>query len=88
MAFINIEIKARTTRAAEIRKYLQEKDAAFIGTDLQTDTYFNVANGRLKLREGDIENNLIYYSRAETGGTKHSNVDMMQVADPPVLNHQ
>ena len=87
MAFINIEIKARTTRATEIRKYLQENDAAFIGTDLQTDTYFNVPNGRLKLREGNIENNLIYYSRAETGGTKQSNVDMMQVADPPVLKN-
>ncbi|HEX6182061.1 MAG TPA: class IV adenylate cyclase [Chitinophagaceae bacterium] len=87
MGFINIEIKARTTRAAEIRKYLQENGAAFIGTDHQADTYFNVTNGRLKLREGKIENNLIFYSRAETGGTKQSNVEMMQVADPPVLRN-
>ena len=87
MAFINIEIKARTTRVADIRKYLQENGAACIGTDHQTDTYFNVNNGRLKLREGNIENNLIFYSRAETGGTKQSNVEMMQVADPPVLKN-
>ena len=31
----------------------------FIGEDNQEDTYFNVAKGRLKLREGNIENSLI-----------------------------
>ena len=87
MAFINIEIKARTTRAAAIRQYLQEHGAEYRGTDEQTDTYFKVAHGRLKLREGNIENNLIYYSRTETGGTKQSNVEMMEATDPPALKN-
>ena len=55
MAFINIEIKARTERTKEIRQFLQEQYAQFKGIDEQTDTYFNVSNGRLKLRQGKIE---------------------------------
>ena len=85
MAFINIEIKARTARAATIRQYLHDNHAEYKGTDHQTDTYFKVTNGRLKLREGDIENNLIYYSRAETAGTRQSDVDMLEAANPPAL---
>ena len=85
MSFINIEIKARTNRSADIRNYLLENGAEFRGTDNQTDTYFNSAQGRLKLREGNIENSLIFYNRAETGGTKQSNVDMMEASDPSAL---
>jgi predicted adenylyl cyclase CyaB len=47
----------------------------FKGTDHQIDTYFKVPHGRLKLREGNIENNLIYYEREEkcaAGGLKES----------------
>jgi hypothetical protein len=31
--------------------------------DHQKDTYYNVPDGRLKLREGNIENALIWYQR-------------------------
>ncbi|MBS1562896.1 MAG: adenylate cyclase, partial [Bacteroidetes bacterium] len=58
MSSINIEIKARTTRTDEIRQLLLGEGAEFRGTDHQTDTYFNVPKGRLKLRQGNIENNL------------------------------
>ena len=85
MAFINIEIKAKTTRSAEIRNYLLQHGAEFRGTDHQTDTYFNTSHGRLKLREGNIENSLIFYRRAETSGTKQSDVDMMDAHDPAAL---
>lgn len=85
MAFINIEIKARTTRAHDIRQYLQEHGADYRGTDHQTDTYFKVLNGRLKLREGNIENNLIYYRREETEGIRQSNVEMTEVKNAAVL---
>ena len=57
---LNIEIKAKTSQPEFIRNYLDHNKAEFRGTDLQTDTYFNVPNGRLKLREGNIEYNLIY----------------------------
>lgn len=69
-----IEIKARSDRQAEIRALLQQHHADFKGTDHQVDTYFKVANGRLKLREGNIENHLIHYHRANQEGPKQSNV--------------
>jgi adenylate cyclase class IV len=56
MPFLNVEIKARCVNADFIRKYLLSENADFKGVDEQTDTYFNVPNGRLKLREGNIEN--------------------------------
>jgi len=87
MGFINIEIKARTERAEAIREYLLSNGAELRGVDRQTDTYFKVSNGRLKLREGNIENNLIYYERIETGGLKQSNVEMIAVAEGPVLRN-
>jgi predicted adenylyl cyclase CyaB len=71
---INIEIKARTNKPDRIREILKTYNADFIGVDHQVDTYFKVASGRLKLREGNIENHLIYYERENTRGPKKSNV--------------
>lgn len=81
MSFINIEIKARTQLADEIRKFLLEKNALFKGVDHQTDTYFNVSRGRLKLRQGNIENNLIYYERENKAGPKQSDFKLVPVQD-------
>ncbi|MDZ7625742.1 MAG: class IV adenylate cyclase [Ignavibacteriaceae bacterium] len=69
---LNIEIKARTTEPDRIREILKTNNADFIGVDHQVDTYFKVASGRLKLREGNIENHLIYYERENTSGPKKS----------------
>jgi adenylate cyclase class 2 len=85
MPFINIEIKARTNNALEIRQYLLANKAAFKGIDSQTDTYFNTSKGRLKLREGNIENNLIYYEREDKSGPKQSNFNLLKVPDPKAL---
>ena len=74
MPHINIEIKARTTEPDRIREILKTNNADFIGVDHQVDTYFKVATGRLKLREGNIENHLIYYERENTMGPKKSSV--------------
>lgn len=81
MSFINIEIKARTNRSDEIRSLLIQHNAEFKGTDNQQDTYFNVPKGRLKLREGNIENALIYYEREDHAGPKTSNFNLAQVTD-------
>lgn len=69
-----IEIKARCTQAQRIRDYLRSHGADIRGIDHQTDTYFQVPHGRLKLREGRIENTLIYYERADQESAKQSNV--------------
>ncbi len=76
MSIRNIEIKARSTRNEEIRRILNKLEAEYRGMDHQVDTYFHVPNGRLKLREGRIENNLIHYQRRNEGGPKVSQVTL------------
>lgn len=68
------EIKARSNRLDEIRTYLKENNAYHKGTDHQVDTYFKVETGRLKLRQGNVETNLIYYNRPNTKAPKKSSV--------------
>jgi adenylate cyclase, class 2 len=81
MSFLNVEIKAKCADVSFIRNYLLSNSAEFKGTDKQTDTYFNVPNGRLKLREGNIENNLIYYERSNQAGPKSSHFKLVKVED-------
>ena len=81
MTYVNVEIKARCNNPDVIKKYLKENKAEFKGTDHQTDTYFNVTNGRLKLREGNIENNLIFYHRPDRPDAKESHFQLVKVAD-------
>jgi len=69
---INIEIKARCCDLNKVRDILKDQNADYKGIDHQKDTYFNSKNGRLKLREGNIENNLIHYERKNTQGSKES----------------
>ena len=72
MPHINIEIKAKTTDQEKIREILKSNNADFKGVDHQVDTYFKVGSGRLKLREGNIENHLIHYERENKSGPKKS----------------
>jgi predicted adenylyl cyclase CyaB len=69
-----VEIKARCMQQAKIRSLLKERPARFLGEDHQVDTYFRVPQGRLKLREGTIEQTLIYYDRADQQSAKASRV--------------
>jgi len=81
MSFLNVEIKAKCSDPDFIRNYLLSQKADFKGVDNQTDTYFNVTNGRLKLREGNIETNLIYYERSDQQGPKNSNFNLVKIND-------
>lgn len=74
----NFEFKARCTDIFQAETILQLKHPVFVGTDHQTDTYFNVTTGRLKLREGNIENALIYYERSNIAGAKQSDILLYQ----------
>jgi len=82
MEHINVEIKARCYDAKKIKEILNEHNADFKGIDHQIDTYFRTNSGRLKLRQGNIENHLIYYERENQEGPKQSNVTLM----PTVLH--
>lgn len=71
-----IEIKARCKNSEKVRRFLKENNADYKGLDHQTDSYFNVPEGRLKIREGNIENNLIHYHRPDIEGPKNSLVTL------------
>lgn len=78
MPILNIEFKASCKDITGAEAILQQHNPFFKGTDHQVDTYFNVPNGRLKLREGNIENALIHYEREDTAGSKSSHVLLYQ----------
>jgi len=82
---IIVEIKARASNHAELRERLLQAGARLVGEDHQVDTYFQVPNGRLKLREGTIENHLIQYQRPNQEAPKLSTVRLYQSADPTAL---
>ena len=47
---LNVEIKARCPDPERVRAILRQHGAEYKGLDHQVDTYFNVPQGRLKLR--------------------------------------
>lgn len=76
----NIEIKAHCQDPNKIRDILNKLGASFKGSDHQIDTYFLNVNGRLKLREGNIENNLIHYLRDNHYGPKKSDCTLFSTS--------
>src|SRR5579863_1209763 len=74
MPHLNFEFKARADNLIELENKLTGLKPEFVGEDHQIDTYFNVAEGRLKMREGNIENALIYYERMNATSAKQSDI--------------
>ena len=70
----NFEFKARVDNTEQYENKLLALNPRFEGVDHQVDTYFNVSKGRLKLREGNIENSLIYYEREIVADAKRSDI--------------
>jgi len=70
----NFEFKARVDNTEQYENKLLALNPRFEGVDHQVDTYFNVSKGRLKLREGNIENSLIYYERENVADAKRSDI--------------
>jgi predicted adenylyl cyclase CyaB len=82
----NIEIKARVCDFES----LQASAAQLSGTPCQTisqeDTFFNVPQGRLKLREiSPRHGQLIYYQRQDISGPKHSEYQIYETDNPAGL---
>ena len=75
---VNFEFKARCNDLERAEHILLGQQPLFVGEDHQIDTYFQVPNGRLKLREGTIENALIHYQRTNTASAKQSDVLLYQ----------
>lgn len=85
MKIRNMEFKARVASIDTEEKKLLALNPEFRGTDHQTDTYFKVPHGRLKLREGNIEHALIQYHREEKAGAKESSVILFKHFPDPAL---
>jgi len=85
MKHINIEIKAKCNNLDKIKQILNSGNAIFKGLDHQIDTYFNTNTGRLKFREGTIENALIQYNRENKYEPKESDVSLYKSSSNKLL---
>jgi len=81
MNHLNVEFKARCADLDAVRATLRQLGAAGPTVDHQIDTYFTVPNGRLKLREGNVERALIQYHRPDHTGPKTSDVTLVPMPD-------
>ena len=78
----NLEIKAKVKDIRTLRNIAAKIGAAPGGKDRQTDTYFNVHKGRLKLRESALgANELIAYFRPDMAEAATSEYECMRTTD-------
>jgi predicted adenylyl cyclase CyaB len=69
----NLELKARCPDLDAVRERVRRLGARDGGVEMQTDTYFRVPNGRLKLREWDGKPaELIWYARPDNADARTS----------------
>ena len=79
----NIEIKARARDFAEIRSRAEKMSDTPVEVISQEDIFFNVQQGRLKLRIlGNDNAQLIYYTRPDQEGPKRSDYHIAHSSDP------
>lgn len=82
----NLELKARSHSITESHERAKSAGAAFAGELHQTDKYFRVAEGRLKLREIQGQGaELIAYKRPDTDDERISAYTKTPVEEPAVL---
>ena len=79
----NLEFKANCDSLGVLRQRLVKLQAEHRRTMKQLDTYFNVPQGRLKLREIDNhEAQLIYYQRSDLAESRYSNYQVCDIPEP------
>jgi predicted adenylyl cyclase CyaB len=84
----NLEYKARIEDPKPFIANARELGFDLWGDLRQTDTYFCVARGRLKLREtAGRQGELIFYERDESAPNRGSDYDLVHIADPVVLRN-
>ena len=82
-----VELKAEVDDHDFLRKKLSALGAEYTGTFQQSDLYFRVPEGRLKLRTVKDENKaeLIYYERENIAGPKSDDAFILRVQEPEDL---
>jgi predicted adenylyl cyclase CyaB len=82
----NLELKARCPDLRTLAAQVERLGARYAGLEVQTDTYFRVPKGRLKLREIAGQGAaLIGYSRPDQTGARHSNYHLVPVPDAAAM---
>ena len=82
----NIEIKARVRDFANIRSRAEKISDTPVDIIPQEDTFFNIPQGRLKLRVlAPDRGQLIYYTRPDQEGPKRSDYHISYTSDPENL---
>ena len=75
----NLELKLKVKSHEAILKAIKKIGAKRAATLNQTDTYFKIDSGLLKLREFDGKNELIKYLRNEAEGERWSDYQVLNV---------
>ena len=79
---INLEIKARCDDLEAFKSRILQLPVSYEGEDSQLDTFFNVPQGRLKLRESTMYGKiLIPYIRPDRDGPKQSEYQLIPISD-------
>ena len=79
----NLEFKANCNSLDVLRGRLASLQAEHRRTMKQLDTYFNVPQGRLKLREINTDKaELIYYERSDLAESRYSNYQICDIPEP------
>lgn len=79
----NLEFKAQIREPKSLESIFTQNGAVFTALLRQSDTYFNVSRGRLKLREADGRRvELVFYERDESSSSGMRSIyDIFPVAD-------
>ena len=83
-----VELKAKVRDHKFLKRKLSALGAKYIGTLKQSDLYFKVPEGKLKLREieGSAAAELIYYNRENIAGPKSNDAYLLRVQDSKDLS--
>ncbi|MBS7657027.1 MAG: class IV adenylate cyclase [Candidatus Bathyarchaeia archaeon] len=79
-----VELKAKVDSLQPFKEKLRSLGAEYVGTFRQIDTYFEVPQGRLKIRETEGKNEalLVYYERPDIQDIKQSQVFLTELPKP------
>lgn len=72
--YMDVNVKARCRMPELVEQRIREAGADYLGEDYQTDTFYKVEFGKLKVRKGKIENLITHYQRVTVGDEWHTQV--------------
>lgn len=83
--YLDVNVKARYANLKMAEQLLLSNGAHFVGEDIQVDTFYQVHVGKMKLREGTIENLITHYLREIVNGEWQTRVFVYEKFPPEEL---